>query len=155
MGFRARGARQETLTQEVDGVYSTVMRTPLMATDAVHPWDASVALVLSGHRSFLVVGLPEGAGSVIFEWKERDHIRPSVWVSRGTSMAIDPEVAVTGMLLGPGSHMPDAIETVDLELRRIRRAAGATRGMHARDIKAKITARINKDAKKARRHVKP
>lgn len=125
-----------------------------MATDAVHPWEAPAALVLSGQRSFLVVGLPEGAGSLIFEWKERDHIRPAVWVSRGTSFANDPEVAVTGMLLGPGSQVPDAIELVDRELRRMRRSADQIRGARAREIHVKISSKASKNAEKPRRRVK-
>lgn len=127
------------------------MKPPPAPADAVHPWDAAAALVFYGARSFLVVGLPDDQGSIVLEWKARAGIRPASWISKGTSLATDPQTAVLGMVLGAGSLVPDALDAADRELRRMSAGARSRLGAQARAVRTKVVERARKNAE---RHIR-
>lgn len=100
----------------------------------------------AGSRTFLVVTLPEERITIVFEYKPARGARPGAYVSCRTTPPMDPERAVSGMLLGRPE--PDPLAVADLEIARYRRAWGATKREMERLIAQQRTAKANKNPRK-------
>ena len=85
--------------------------------------ESQVSTVRSGPRTFLVMTLPGELITMVFEWKPSRGARPGAYVSRRTTPIMEPEQAVSGLLLG--NPEPDPLEVADLEIQRSRRAWAA------------------------------